>query len=257
MSLQIPITGYAGCVALDLSLDRSSRLPLYAQLAEQLERAIADGTLQPGDRLDTEVELAERLGLGRPTVRQAVQELVAKGLLVRRRGIGTQVVQSPVHRPLELTSLHDDLAAAGARPVTRVLELTDQPADDRVAEALRIRVGDPVVHVRRLRSRGSAPLAVMSNWLPGGLIELSTERLEETGLYDLLRRGGVNLRIAQQRIGARAADAQEARLLGLTRGAPVLTMERTSYDDNGRAVELAAHCYRADAHSFDTTLVAR
>ena len=241
----------------ELSLDRSSRLPLYAQLAEQLERAIADGTLRPGDRLDTEVELAERLGLGRPTVRQAVQELVSKGLLVRRRGIGTQVVQSPVHRPLELTSLHDDLAAAGARPTTRVLTLEHVAADAVVAEALRLQVGDPVVHLRRLRSRGSEPLAVMTNWLPEGLVDLTPERLEEHGLYDLLRRTGVHLRIAQQRIGARGADGQESRLLGIPRGTPVLTMERTAYDDNGRAVERAAHCYRADAHSFDTTLVAR
>lgn len=242
---------------LDLTLDRTSRLPLYAQLSEQLERAIADGTLKPGDRLDTEVELAQRLGLGRPTVRQAVQELVSKGLLVRRRGVGTQVVQSPVHRPLELTSLYDDLASTGARPTTRVLALTEVPADQTVASALRVPVGAPVVHLRRLRSRGSDPLAVMSNWLPAGLVELTPELLETGGLYDLMRRAGVTLRIAQQRIGARAADAGEARLLGVRRGTPVLTMDRTAFDDSGRAVELASHCYRADAHSFDTTLVAR
>ena len=74
---------------LELSIDRGSRVPLYFQLAQQLEDAIRDGRLRPGDRIDTETELAQRLSLGRPTVRQAVQELVSKGLLVRRRGVGT------------------------------------------------------------------------------------------------------------------------------------------------------------------------
>ena len=242
---------------LDLTLDRGSRLPLYAQLAEQLEQAIRDGSLQPGDRLETEVELAQRLGLGRPTVRQAVQELVSKGLLVRRRGVGTQVVRSPVDRPLELTSLHEDLAAAGQHPTTKVRELATVPADATVAQALLVEPQAPVIYLARLRSREHEPLAVMRNWLPLDLVELSRERLEEEGLYALMRRAGVNIRVAQQRIGARSADRNEARLLGLTAGAPVLTMARTAYDDNGNAVEFAAHCYRADAHAFETTLVAR
>lgn len=244
-------------MALDLVLDRSSRMPLYAQLADQLEGAIRDGTLQPGDRLDTEVELAQRLGLGRPTVRQAVQELVSKGLLVRRRGIGTQVVRTPVHRPLELTSLHDDLAAGGHLPATRVLDLDVIEADADIARGLGIPTGSPVVQLSRLRLRGVEPLAVMRNWLPADVLTPTRDALEHDGLYALLRRAGVDLRVAQQRIGARGADRREARLLELATGAPVLTMDRTAYDGNGRAVEVAAHCYRADAHSFDTTLVAR
>ena len=244
-------------MALDLQLDRSSRLPLYAQLAEQLEQAIRDGTLQPGDRLDTEVDLSQRLGLGRPTVRQAVQELVSKGLLVRRRGIGTQVVRSPVDRPLELTSLHEDLAAGGHRPTTLVLELASIPASQEVARALLVERGEPVVFLARLRSRSTEPLAVMHNWLPAGLVDLTNEQLQAEGLYALMRRSGVNLRVAQQRIGARGADRTQSRLLGLRLGAPVLTMDRTSYDDNGSPIEFAKHCYRADSHAFETTLVAR
>ncbi|MCX6432456.1 MAG: GntR family transcriptional regulator [Actinobacteria bacterium] len=244
-------------MALDLTLDRGSRLPLYAQLAEQLEQAIRDGSLQPGDRLETEVELAQRLGLGRPTVRQAVQELVSKGLLVRRRGVGTQVVRSPVYRPLELTSLHEDLTTGGQHPTTRVLELATVAASDEVARALLIHAGDPVVYLARLRSRNTEPLAVMHNWLPTGLVDLTPEQLEAESLYALMRRVGVHLRVAQQRIGARGADRAEGRLLAIRAGAPLLTMHRTSYDDNGNAVEFAAHCYRADSHAFETTLVAR
>ena len=88
-----------------LRVDRSSPVPLYHQVAEQLERAIGDGTLVPGDRIANEISLADQLGLSRPTMRQAIQTLVDKGMLVRKRGVGTQVVQSPIRRTVELTSL--------------------------------------------------------------------------------------------------------------------------------------------------------
>ena len=242
---------------MDLTLDRGSRVPLYAQLADQLEAAIHDGRLAPGDRIDTETELAERLGLGRPTVRQAVQELVSKGLLVRRRGVGTQVVGTQFHRPLALTSLFDDLAAADHRPTTTVLALEEVTADAVVSEALRLPRDTTVVFLERLRLQRDEPLAVMRNWLPAGLLPVDATLLADHGLYDLLRRSGVHLQIAQQRIGARSAPRREARLLGVTAGAPLLTMQRTSFDSTGRAVEYAEHCYRADRHSFDTTLVGR
>ncbi len=244
-------------MSLDLSLDRSSRVPLYFQLAQQLEDAIRDGRLRPGDRIDTETDLAERLGLGRPTVRQAVQELVSKGLLVRRRGVGTQVVAAQFSRPLELTSLFDDLAAADHHPSTQVLALREAPAEAHVAAALSIARGSTVTYVERLRLQHDVPLAIMRNWIPLGLVDLDADRLSATGLYALLRRSGVHLRIADQRIGARAATRPEGLLLGVKTGAPLLTMERTAFDDGGRAVEYAEHCYRADAHSFDTTLVCR
>lgn len=248
---------YGAAMALDLSLDRTSRVPLYFQLAQQLEAAITGGQLRAGDRLSTETELAERLGLSRPTVRQAVQELVSKGLLVRRRGVGTQVVDAQFSRPLELTSLHDDLDAAGHRPTTTVLDVRMLPAEGPVAAALNVESGTDVLRLDRLRSQRGEPLAVMHNWLPIGLLAIDRHDLEESGLYELMRRRGIHLRIANQRIGARGATRAEARLLAVRPGAPLLTMERTSYDDSGRAVEYADHCYRADAHSFDATLVAR
>lgn len=100
-------------VPLAVELDRSSPVPpLYYQLAQAIEAAIRSGELAPGDRFENELALAKRLTLSRPTTRRAIQELVDKGLLVRKRGVGTQVVQNPVHRRVELTSLFDDLSRA-------------------------------------------------------------------------------------------------------------------------------------------------
>src|SRR5215218_9881698 len=193
-------------------IDRSSPTPLYFQLSQAMERAISDGTLPAGSKLENELLLAQQYGLSRPTVRRAVQELVDKGLLVRKRGVGTQVIQPHVRRSVELTSLYDDLARAGASPTTVVLSLERVPAPADVAGELDLPEGDEVVVVRRLRSSGGEPLALMTNYLPGRFTP-TVDDLTERGLYQYLRAQGVNLRVAHQRIGARLARAEEARLL--------------------------------------------
>ena len=96
-----------------ITVDRASPVPLYFQIAQHLERAIESGELPAGARLENEVLLAEQLGLSRPTMRRAMQYLVDRGMLVRKRGIGTQVVRAKVKRPVELSSLWDDLASSG------------------------------------------------------------------------------------------------------------------------------------------------
>ncbi|WP_242907363.1 GntR family transcriptional regulator [Actinomadura terrae] len=240
-----------------VKLDRGSPVPLYFQVARQLEEAIRTGELPPGTRLENELELAARYRLSRPTVRQAIQHLVDKGLLVRRRGVGTQVVQPRVRRPIELSSLYDDLAAAGAEPGTKVLALGPVAASEEVAGQLGVPAGTEVLRLHRLRLAGGEPLALMTNHLPAGLVEVTAERLAEHGLYETLRDAGVNLRIAHQTIGARAATTAEARLLDERRGTPLLTMTRTAFDDTGAAVEFGTHVYRADRYTFSHTLVGK
>ncbi|MFB7864159.1 MULTISPECIES: GntR family transcriptional regulator [unclassified Streptomyces] len=238
-------------------MDRRSPVPLYFQLARQLEAAIEDGALPPGSLLGNEIDLATRVGLSRPTVRQAIRSLVDKGLLVRRRGVGTQVVHSRVRRPLELSSLHDDLEASGQRPATRLLVDRLEPADAEVATALGLPEGSEVRYLERLRSAHGEPLAYLRNHLPAGLLDADSGRLETTGLYRLLRAAGTTLHSARQTVGARAAAPAEAAALGEPAGAPLLTMERTTFDARGRAVEHASHLYRASRYSFEFQLLAR
>ncbi|MEW9528168.1 GntR family transcriptional regulator [Microbispora sp. NPDC049125] len=242
---------------LEIDLDRSSPVPLYFQVAEQISEAIGRGDLAPGSRLDNEILLADRLGLSRPTVRQAIQYLVDKGLLVRKRGVGTQVVHGQVRRSVELTSLYDDLRRSGQRPATRVLSIGAAPLGDDLAPVLGLPPGTEVLRVERLRYASGEPLALLHNWLPPGPAALTAESLEERGLYELLRAAGVRMRVANQRIGAKAATPAEARLLGERRGAPLITMARTTYDDQGRAVEHGSHVYRASHYSLEVTLIER
>ena len=239
---------------LPIQVDRNSPVPLYFQVAQHLEQLIESGDLPTGARLENEIDLADRLGLSRPTMRRAIEYLVDRGLLVRKRGVGTQVVHAKVRRQVELTSLYDDLAKTRRDPRTRVLSFATQPAPDTLAVELGIPAGTPVYVFERLRYAEDEPLALMRNRVPADLLPLTPEGLEVQGLYTLLRANGINLRIAKQSIGARAATAAEARALAEPKGAPLLTMVRAAYDDQGRAVEHGDHLYRASRYSFDLTL---
>lgn len=238
-----------------MDLDHSGPVPLYFQVATRIENAIVDGELPPGSRLENEIALGERLGLSRPTVRRAIQELVDKGLVVRRRGIGTQVVHGPVTRKVELTSLYDDLARGGQHPETALLVHEVIPAGARIAGLLNLEESSPVLHLRRLRSADGVPVSVLENYLPSDFVDITEADLADHGLYQLMRARGTTMRVARQKIGARRASADEAALLEIDGGGPVLTMDRTAYDDSGRAVEFGHHCYRPDLYSFEITLV--
>jgi DNA-binding GntR family transcriptional regulator len=239
-----------------IRMDRASPVPLYFQLAQHLETAIETGQIAQGSRLDNEIQLAARLGLSRPTVRRAIQFLVEKGLLVRKRGVGTTVVHAKVRRGIELTSLFDDLARTGQQPRTAVLSHTVEPASAEVAAILGVAEGIPVLALERLRFAHDEPIALMRNYLPSSVPGLTTEALERHGLYQIIRASGVTLHSAIQTIGARAANAAEARVLQETKRAPLLTMERTAYDDHGTAVEYGSHVYRASRYIFEQSLLA-
>ncbi len=243
-----PIAGIA------VSLDRGSPVPLYFQVATQLEKMIESGEMPVGGRLANEIELADRLGVSRPTMRRAIQYLVERGLLVRKRGVGTQIVHPKVRRPVELSSLYDDLVKTGQSPVTEVLDYGVGPATARMAELCGVPEGLKITWFERLRYAGGEPLALMHNAVPTAVLPLERGDLERQGLYELLRAAGYVPRMATQVVGARAATAAEARVLGESRGAPLLTMSRTAWDEKGEAVEYGAHVYRASRYSFELSL---
>ena len=238
-----------------MDLDRSGPIPLYFQVAQKIEQAIMNGDLAAGSRLENEVSLGERLGLSRPTVRRAIQDLVDKGLLVRRRGIGTQVVHGQVTRGVELTSLYEDLASSGQKPSTKILTYRIDKADAKLAEKLGVKVGSDVLYLKRMRAADNVPVSVMENWLPAEFIDVTEDELNDHGLYQILRARGVTIRVAKQRIGARKASQLESEILSIEKNSALLTMDRTAYDNSGRAVEYGHHCYRPDLYSFEVTLV--
>src|SRR3989475_11399667 len=198
----------------DAVLDRASPVPLYYQLAQNMETAIRSGRLSSGSHLDNEIDLARQLRVSRPTVRRAIAVLANRGLVIRRHGIGTLVVPVRVRRPVRLSSLYDDLKESGQTPSTRLLAHAIVPAPAEVASGLQLSRGARVLHFDRLRLASKQPIALMRNFVPLALEETVTEEgLKSTGLYRLLRQNGIHLRLASQTIGARSAQRPEARPL--------------------------------------------
>jgi GntR family transcriptional regulator len=242
---------------LDITLERNSPVPLYYQVAQAIEHAINTGALAPGDRLENELSLTSRLGLSRPTARQAIQELVKKGLLVRKRGVGTQVVRSQFRRDERLSSLNEDIVKAGKTPSTRLLKFYVGTLDQDVRDAIdAAAVTDTeFIKLRRLRLADDVPLAILTNYLPARF-EITEADMQSKSLYACLRALGVNLKIAHQQISARLMTEEEAELLDEETPAACLTVDRLAYDDVGQFVEFGRHMYHAAHYAIQSSLVA-
>ncbi|MDR1430980.1 MAG: GntR family transcriptional regulator [Propionibacteriaceae bacterium] len=240
-----------------VTIERTSPVPLYHQVAEQLSAAIENGELQPGDTFENELSLAERLELSRPTIRRAIAELVNRGLLVRRRGIGTTVASKAIHRKAELTSLYEDLVASGRKPLTTVIAYQTDVTDANAAEKMGLPFDSPLLYVERLRSAGDIPMALLRNWLPFPESVLPKRSLANHGMYALLRENGIQPAVGHQIIGARRPNGQERQMLGLKPGDPLLTMSRVAFDAAGKPVEFGDHCYRWDQYFIDITVYER
>jgi GntR family transcriptional regulator len=241
---------------LDITLERNSPVPLYYQLAQSIEHAINTGALGPGDRLENELSLTSRLGLSRPTARQAIQELVKKGLLVRKRGVGTQVVRSRFRRNEALSSLNDDIANAGKIPTTRLLEFSIGTLNQDIRDAIDAAgISDTeFIKIRRLRLADDVPLAILTNYLPARY-EITEADMQSKSLYACLRALGVNIKIAHQQISARLMTEDEAELLDEETPAACLAVDRLAYDDVGQFVEFGRHIYHAAHYSIQSSVV--
>jgi DNA-binding GntR family transcriptional regulator len=233
-----------------IQIDKSSPVPLYHQLATGIEAAIRSGEQAVGSYLMNEIDIAARFGLSRPTVRQAIGELVNAGLVTRQRGVGTRVVNPSIARPVALTSLYDDLTKGGQKPTTVVVKLKSAKAP---AE-LREQFGSATVwELERVRSTADGPLAWMHNWITGD-VQLTEEGLSRDGLYAVLRAQGVSFDNAVQRVGAETAGRSVARHLDIKPGAALLTLHRLAYDLSGALIEIGDHKYRADRYYIESSI---
>lgn len=237
---------------LDFRLDRTSPVPIYHQLVEQFERAIRDGRLQPGAMIETEVGLAKRLNLSRPTVRHAINELTARGLVVRRRRVGTTVTSQPPGEGGGLRS-SDGSDVQGAGSSIKVLRLVFGEVDERVAAQLKIDARTSLMVVDRLKSVEGVPVALLRNWLPASISDLSAAELQANGLHQCLAQRGLIAAETQQVVGSRPASTAERDLLELGRWDSVLTITQLAYDSGGGVLDYGEYAYRADRYQLRVT----
>jgi GntR family transcriptional regulator len=224
--------------------------PKYLQIKDSLLTHYIEG--QPaGHMLPPERVLAQDFEVTRVTVRRAIDELEADGLVYRVQGGGTFCVGPAIAKSLKLTSFSEDIRARGRKPSADVLHVGVQPAGEDAGRALRLSPGDPIVAVRRLRRADGEPMCLEACALPAESVP-GLPDLDLTGsLYELIgERFGLVPSWAEQTVEATVLSPEDAGLLAVPPFSAALRATRVSYDGRGRAIEHAVTTYRADRYSM-------
>lgn len=228
------------------------RRPLHLRISDELRRQINLGELHPGDLLPSEHALMSRFGVSRGTVRHALAALRADGTITGSRGRPPEVRRSHLIQPLsELIGFSAWARALGMRPSGTVVEFGARPADEEQAEALRLRRGDPVYHLVRVRLADDEPLMIERTTFPPAVGQmLAGVDLDRQSVYAELARRGIVFASARHLVSAVAAARIDSRLLRIAPRAPLLRICRHSFSLSGELLEWSDDRYRADRVDF-------
>lgn len=229
------------------------RVPKYYLVKERIAELVDDlaATSGPGAALPTERELAERFATSRTTVRQALTELVVQGRLERTQGRGTFVAEPKLVQLRQLTSFSEDLGHQGRRATNQVLDIRREKADAATASYLAVEVGTTVHRVERLRGEDDDPIAHEIAFLTPALPRLADRLATYGSLYATLRQAyGVELARVEDTVETALAGPEEARLLGVDVGLPMLLVHRTAWDSADTVVEWTRSMFRGDRFRF-------
>ncbi|HEY7499539.1 MAG TPA: GntR family transcriptional regulator [Vicinamibacterales bacterium] len=239
-------------------LNRDLPVPLYYQVKTSILREIEAGRWRPDDQLPTEDELADRFRVSKITVRQALRELAQLGYIRREQGRGTFVQRPPlVEGPRELTSFTEEMRRQGVATSSEVLEQGIVAASSDVASMLAIGEDDAVFRLKRLRLADGDPMGVQTAYIPAVLVPgVSDLSFGTESLYDVLR-AHYNLypSSAHETHFAFGVGAEDAGLLRLAVGSPVMGAERVARLADGRALEYVRSVMRADRYKIVLDLV--
>jgi GntR family transcriptional regulator len=223
--------------------------PAYVQIKRWILGQIDSGALAEGSMLAPEQELAAKLGVSRPTVRQAILGLARDGVVQRRRGVGTVVLAGRKEYPTRrLLSFTEEFASTGRKVTARLLGAVVEPAREADAGRLGEQPGTSFFVVTRVRLVEREPIAWQRSCVPHRYVPgIETIDFRDASLYEVLTsRYGFSIERAHDVIVAGVADREEADNLGIGAGDPVFRIERRSYLVDGRQVELVDSIYRAD-----------
>ena len=234
-----------------------SEAPVYRDIAKALHRELLKGTWRPGDQIPTEAELEKRFGVSRGTLRGAVMQLVRAGLLQRQPGRGTFVLSPQFTNSFALFfSFERKDSEAPIAHDTACLATELRRADAPVAEALRLKPGVQVAHVRRLRSHRGEPFLVEDSFFPMTIWQrIATADFTVTALYEEIReRFDVHMLSAEEYLTAEPATAELAVLLGVREGNPVIRIERKTRTFNDEPAEYRQSVGRSDKFRYHARL---
>lgn len=241
------------------SIDFHSHIPYYYQLIEILKQHISDGTWTPGDRIPSELELCDSYGVSRTVVRQALRELETDNFIVRRKGKGTFVAKPKINEGLiqKLTGFYQDMVEKGLKPVTKVLYQQIVPATAKIADYLGVPTGTEIIDIERLRFINEEPIQLVTTYIPLHISpELINIDLSDRSLYEYLE-SQYNIKIVRgtRYIEAVLATEEEAKLLDIDEGDPLIMLDSVSYSETGQVVEYYHALHRGDRSRFEVDLI--
>lgn len=234
-------------------INKQIPIPLYYQLKELLREYIRNNSV--GDPIPTEQELCRHFEISRPTVRQAMAELVAEGYLHRSKGRGTFIAQPKINQDflLVLESYNREMREKGLAPSTRVLAREITPiTDENIAKKLQLTPQGRALFLRRLRYVGDSPLVLVCSFVPNRRLPgLETCDFERESLYELIEhKYGLSIARAERTLEAIVAGREEATLLEMEKGTAIQYIETLTYLTDGSPVEYSQAWYRGDLARF-------
>ena len=231
-------------------LQSVSSSPLYHQLMQRIADDIEKGSYPVGSRIPPEHELERIYEVSRVTVRRALAELTAEGLLERKQGKGTFVSTPRISQDLKsIHSFHDSCRKNHVTAGTRVIHVTEIPADAVDIADLGLKEGDRVVETLRVRSADGEPVSLEKNHFSTAFSYLENENLNGS-LYQVLRDFGVEPRDATHDISMIFATEAQARLLDIETGSPLMRLKEVVYDQKGRPLHNSVQLIRGDRFVF-------
>jgi GntR family transcriptional regulator len=236
---------------------KSNPLPLYYQLKEILMELIDNEELKPGDAIPTERELCEIHGISRMTARKAIVDLATEGVVYREQGKGTFVAEPKIKQQLsQLQSFTEQMGEKGLNTSTNILSFAVKDATKKICNHLNLTDNKTVFEIKRLRYVEGDPIAFETVWLPFHMCpELTRDLLEGGSLYKILReKFGYSFDFAKQSIEPIAINEYESRLLKIEHKSLALLFRRTTYLDDGRAIEYTKTINRSDKYKYEVVL---
>lgn len=242
-------------------LDRRAPLPLYAQLRDALLQEVHEGGLQPGDRFPSEATIRSRYHVSRATVRQALADMEASGVIQKVQGLGSFVAVPKIRHIPMLTSFSELASSQGFTPSHRVLASSVQEVPADTAGDIGLAVGTPCRFLRRLFLADGDAVGLAETWLPLSTLNghddlLDSQQLDQGSMYEVLQREPIGLALdhAVETISPGVADRASAEILGCDAGTPVLLIRRHTFTPDGRAVESTRLVFVGDKYEYRVEL---
>lgn len=244
------------------SINKNIPVPLYYQLEETIIKEIEQNNFIEDEPILSELEFCRLLNISRPTVRQAIKDLVNEGYLYKVKGKGTYISKPKINQEFTMLidSFNDEMSKKGLIPRTKVIQIDIMPAKEEVANSLGIQVGESVINLKRLRfadnsksnsERYNAPLLYVVTYIPYRLCpELLKINFENESLYKVLEDNNLKVMRVRRTFEARMANTNIAKLLQIEEGEPVHYFETVAYLNNDIPIEFSICNYRGDRNKF-------